>query len=187
MLGRNAILHHLAKGTIQIDPYRESHLGPNSYDLSLGDWVCRMHPGDAIPRKVEFTNPIDWAKLWSPPEKSIDGMLVLRPYELVLSHTVERVGCYENVVGEMASRSTIMRMGVAVCLDAGLGDVGFDSKWTMEIFNHTAHYLHIPIGSRIAQMKFHEVDDAGISYEGKGGTYGLGKWEPEDMLPRSSI
>ncbi len=181
----------LRDGRIVIKPYNEDQLGSNSYDLRIGEWVCRQHPGDPLdifPR-IKLTDPVNGLELWQLPEKVQDGIIWLAPGELILAHTEEFVGCFENVVGEMASRSTMMRMGVAICVDAGLGDVGFASKWTMECYNHTRGSIGIPVGCRVAQMKFHEVSDVSKNYQDKGGTYGVpeGEWDPEDMIPRSSI
>ena len=76
---------------------------------------------------------------------------------------------------------------IAVCVDAGLGDVGYASRWTCEIYNHTLRIVELRAGWRIAQMKFHRVEGVDTSYEQKGGSYGLGKWKPEDMLPRGNM
>lgn len=210
MLGDHAIKMALNDGRIVIDPYDEKQLGPNSYDLRIGNWIVRQRSnfglftgGDILDSyfvpTAELKDPIDPHVLWGEPEEikakpgEKSGIIQVHPGELILAHTVEFIGCFENIVGEMASRSSLMRMGIAICVDAGLGDVGFASKWTMEVFNHTRSIIPIPVGARVAQMKFHEVSGNMSSYDDKGGAYGVGAsgsvddWNPEDMLPRSSL
>ena len=199
MLGNEAIKKALKDGRIEIDPFDEEQLGPNSYDLRIGEWVCRQREFNPIrelspqfnvsQRTVELINPVDGLALWNSPYEVQSGIIRLHPGELILAHTREFVGCYEDVVGEMASRSTLMRMGIAICVDAGLGDVGFASKWTMEVYNHTRAIIDIHVGDRVAQMKFHEVKGVSKNYQDKGGVYGVptGEWDPNDMIPRSSM
>lgn len=198
MLGDHAIKMALNDGRIVIDPYDEKQLGPNSYDLRIGSWIVRQKfqetdfKGSFVPT-VDLTDPINPFALWGKPEEVKGGIIRVYPGELILAHTLEFIGCFENIVGEMASRSSLMRMGIAICVDAGLGDVGFASKWTMEVYNHTRAMMPIPIGARVAQMKFHEVIGNRTNYDDRGGTYGVGSggaaddWKPEDMLPRSSL
>ena len=193
MLGDKAILEAMADGRIIIVPFNKEQLGPNSYDLRIGEWIVRQKFGWAenahsiAPRIVRLTSPVNPSDLWESPKRADGGIIRLRPGELILAHTEEYVACYDNVCGEMASRSTLMRMGIAVCVDAGLGDVGFGSRWTMEVYNHTQAVVEIIVGDRVAQMKFHEVVGNEKDYRDKGGTYGIGKWTPGDMLPRSSM
>lgn len=217
MLGSKAIYEAIQEGDIIISPFLEKHLGPNSYDLRLGSWHVRQKSSgystsylhselvDAIDSSsseevvnkynrdlienggILLDDPIDGSRLWRSPREAQGGIIWLRPGELILGHTLERVGCYNNITGEMSSRSSMMRHGISVCIDAGLGDVGFDSKWTMEISNHTRHLIGLRVGMRIAQMKFHRIEGPGKDYASKGGTYGQGEWHPGDMIPRSSI
>ncbi len=212
MLGSSAIVEAINLGKIVIDPYIEKHLGPNSYDLRLGDWYVRQKNSEltigefvtlpdyyegmdaekisefiAFNGGVKLDDPINGYRIWESPRQAIGGTIWLRPGELILGHTMERVGCYGDITGEMSSRSSMMRHGISVCIDAGLGDVGFDSKWTMEISNHTKYLIGLSVGMRIAQIKFHRVEGPGINYQEKGGTYGRGEWTPQDMIPRSSL
>lgn len=195
MLGNRAILDAIEKGKIIISPFQESQLGPNSYDLRLGEWIVRQRikpnlSGDILGdlfRPIHIPEKSNQQKLWDSPIQVQDGIVVLAPGELILAHTEEIVECHGDIVGEMASRSTLMRNGIAVCVDAGLGDVGYASRWTMEIYNHTWSNVVLKVGWRVAQMKFHQVIGCDIEYEQKGGSYGLGDWSPEDMIPRGNM
>ena len=206
MLGNRAILDAIEEGKIVIEPFDPKQLGPNSYDLRLGRWIVRQRSPETIRYvstimtdmelrwQTQMQEPLlhiphrDYPPtLWDAPEYINDGIIRLWPGELILAHTEEIVECHGDIVGEMASRSTLMRNGIAVCVDAGLGDVGYASRWTMEIHNFTQRIIELRVGWRIAQMKFHRVEGVDIDYEQKGGSYGLGEWKPEDMLPRGNM
>lgn len=156
-------------------------------------------PADALPGDYDDTgnkhallrlgNPIEGNVLWSEPTHVDGGTIRLAPGELILMLTQERVGCYGDIIGEMSSRSSFMRCGMAVCVDAGLGDVGFDSHWTMEVFNHTRIHIEFHVGDRIGQMKFHRIEGLGETYAERGGTYGHAndEYRPSDMIPRSNM
>jgi dCTP deaminase len=85
----------------------------------------------------------------------------------------------------MYSRSTVARSGLSVCRCAGVGDVGYISRWTMEIANHTQTTIYIPVGFRICQLTFEFVGETLKEYHGK---YGQNQqWVPEDMLPKPHL
>jgi len=192
-----AIKEAIHDGRIIIEPFDETLLGGNSYDIRIGSWIVRqrdwakniaLHVNAPI-IKLENGQKIDGDSVWEEPHDAGEGgTIVLRPGELILAHTIERIGCFENVVAEMKSRSSAMRLGQAICIDAGLGDVGFDSRWTMEVYNHLARPISIPVGARVGQMTFHEVAGNSRDYYVKGGTYGSAlNWTPNDMIPRSRM
>lgn len=193
MLGNLAIKQAISEGKIVITPFDEDQLGPNSYDLRLGDWFVRQKheyndPGFDAP--ITLGDPVQPHRVWGKPQRAEHGIIEIDAGELILAHTEEYVSCYVDIVGEMASRSTMMRNGIAVCIDAGLGDVGYAGRWTMEIYNHLNHPIVLEVGWRVAQMKFHRVEGVDLSYSEKamGGEYGgEQEWRPEDMLPRSRM
>jgi dCTP deaminase len=63
-----------------------------------------------------------------------------------------------------------------------VGDVGYISRWTMEISNHSTCSISIPVGLRICQIKFDYVGETLKEYRGKYGQEA--EWTPYDMLPR---
>lgn len=194
MLGNTAILARMEAGSIIIDPFDEKALGPNSYDVTLGPNIFRQVetgvPFTDITPHLKRGEPVDSKGMWQefPIDYSEQGYIDIEPHELILAHTNERIACFEHTVAEMKSRSTIMRSGIAICIDAGLGDVGYDGKWTMEIFNHLETTVRLDIGIRIGQMVFFDVGGISLNYKEKGGTYSQDvEWHPFDMLPRSRV
>ena len=65
----------------------------------------------------------------------------------------------------------------------GYGDVGYISRWTMEISNHTQTTIWVPVGFRICQLTFEYVGETLKEYHGKYGKRDQ-QWSPEDMLPK---
>jgi len=170
ILGKNAILEEIANGNIIIDPFSLSQLGPNSYDVRLDRFFYNLVWISGQPWYVYKT---------SMEEIELDG-------GTVLGKTMEKVGTHGNIVASMRARSSVGRMGITVCRDAGLGDAGYDNYWTMELtgYSSTGNPV-VRYGQRVAQMVFYRVEDPG-EYDGQ---YTTSKW-PECMVParwRSNI
>jgi dCTP deaminase len=99
---------------IFIEPFVESRLNPNSYNLTLS------------PELMVYTDlPLDMKK--PNPAQSIhmgpEGYL-LEPGKLYLARTQEYTQTY-NLVPMLEGRSSIGRLGLYVHVTAGFGDVGF--------------------------------------------------------------
>ncbi len=89
-----------------------------------------------------------------------------------------------RIMGLMKSRSTIGREGTTVCKCAGLGDVGYDNHWTLELSGSVGHGNSVVVvGDRIAQIVFFEGKSEPRSpYNGQ---YRIEDW-PLCMVPRKS-
>jgi dCTP deaminase len=177
LLSAPAILRHMKRGTITIDPFNKKNLGNASYDVTLGAHYYREHApaeGHAVfnPYNEDDTHrvwgkkhltaePLDAAQ-GKPPTPGIgpkDLVIWLAPGETILAHTQEFIGGTEVVDTMLKARSSTARNFISVCKCAGWGDVGYVNRWTMQIQNHSRYY-HIPlvVGRRIAQMIFFEVE-----------------------------
>ena len=100
----------------------------------------------------------------------------------IRAHTQEIIGARKNIATKMNARSSMGRLGISVCKCAGFGDVGYISRWTMEITNHSqSAWIDLPVGMRIAQISFFRTGKVLNEYKGK---YGQGEWTPEDMIPK---
>lgn len=181
MLSDKRILEEMANGNIIIDPFDKRHLGTNSYDCRLGNWYWRATEGKTIALDVDADITAMW---WDKPMCAYDYILLM-PGETVLAHTIETIGGRNGYLAKMQARSTIARWGLSICKCAGVGDVGYISRWTMEISNHSKNMLRIPVGFRVAQMIFEEVGPTENEYHttSHSGNYGR-EWTPQDMLPQ---
>jgi dCTP deaminase len=66
----------------------------------------------------------------------------------------------------MKARSTVGRQGLTVALCAGLGDVGYTSRWALEV--RVVDYGDVPVavGTPVAQVVFHTATPTDAAYEG---------------------
>jgi len=131
-------------GDIRIEPFQESRLNPNSYNLSLHDELMTYDEAELDMRREHRVQ-----RQVIPPEG-----LVLRPQQLYLGRTVERTETY-NLVPMIEGRSSIGRLGLFVHVTAGFGDVGFRGYWTLEMF--AVHPIRIYAGIQICQIIYHQI------------------------------
>ncbi|HJT34488.1 MAG TPA: dCTP deaminase [Pirellulales bacterium] len=129
---------------IVIDPFDESHLNPNSYNLSLHDELMTYEEVVLDMRKANRVR-----RLTIPPEG-----LVLTPNQLYLGRTIERTET-RGLVPMIEGRSSVGRLGLFVHVTAGFGDVGFCGYWTLEMF--AVQPVRIYAGVSICQIFYHQL------------------------------
>ncbi|MBN2295684.1 MAG: dCTP deaminase [Pirellulales bacterium] len=129
---------------IIIDPFDESRLNPNSYNLTLHNELMVYEEVILDMRKPSRVSRV------SIPEEG----LVLQPGQLYLARTVERTETH-NLVPMIEGRSSVGRLGLFVHVTAGFGDVGFCGYWTLEMFavQSVRIYPNVPI----CQIFYHEL------------------------------
>jgi dCTP deaminase len=137
------IKSQLGKNII-IDPFDESRLNPNSYNLSLHDELMVYEELILDMRKANRVR-----RFQIPPEG-----IVLQPNQLYLGRTAERTETH-NLVPMIEGRSSIGRLGLFVHVTAGFGDVGFCGYWTLEIF--AVQPVRIYAGVEICQIFYHDI------------------------------
>lgn len=178
LLSDKRILEERDRGNIVIDPLDIHQLGTNSYDCRLGEWYFQPTKFMEV---VDFTDEQQAVEFWGEPIEA-DEVIVVKPGSTILAHTQEVIGGRNGITTQMHARSSIGRSGLSVCKCAGVGDVGYIARWTMEISNHTSCTIVIPVGLRICQIKFDYVGETLKEYSGKYGQQA--EWTPYDMLPR---
>ncbi|HEV3310031.1 MAG TPA: dCTP deaminase [Chloroflexota bacterium] len=178
LLSDKRIVEELQAGNIVIEPFDQRQLGTNSYDCRLGDWYFQPTQFAEV---VDFTDEAQALAFWGGPIHA-DGAILVKPGTTILAHTQEVVGARNGITTTMHARSSIGRSSLSVCKCAGVGDVGYVSRWTMEISNHSTCSIIVPVGLRICQIKFDFVGDTLKEYHGKYGQQD--EWTPLDMLPR---
>lgn len=136
---------------IKIEPYEESQLNPNSYNLRLHDELLIY---DEL--ELDMRRPAKYRRLSIPAEG-----LVLQPHRLYLGRTVERTETH-NYVPMLEGRSSIGRLGLFVHVTAGFGDVGFSGFWTLEMF--AVYPIRIYPGVEIAQIFYHTLEGEVTEY-----------------------
>jgi dCTP deaminase len=130
--------------SIVIEPFRESQLNPNSYNLTLHDELMTY---EELVLDMRRANRV--RRITIPPEG-----LVLNPNQLYLGRTVERTETH-NHVPMIEGRSSVGRLGLFVHVTAGFGDVGFCGFWTLEMF--AVQPVRIYAGVSICQIFYHQI------------------------------
>lgn len=210
---------------VVIDPFDEARLGANTYDVSLGPWYYRTRPPNLGTRVYNPYCEDGVRKLWGEPQQAMSAevefkehglaipqgiglderVIIVNPLETVLCHTNEFIGGIFCVAGWMQGKSGWSRSFISVCMDAGLGDVGYVNRWTMEVTNrHPDYAVPLVVGRPIAKIAFLKSHNwlnpedfyAGSYQEGVQCQTELGQgdgadieeikrqWTPENMLPR---
>jgi len=138
---------------IVIDPFDESQLNPNSYNLRLHHELL-IYSAETLDMKRD--NPTK--ELEIPPEG-----LLLSPHRIYLGRTLEYTET-RNCVPMLEGRSSVGRLGMFVHVTAGFGDVGFCGYWTLEIFciQPVRVYANIPV----CQIYYHTLEGDYFSYDG---------------------
>ncbi|TWT29716.1 dCTP deaminase [Blastopirellula retiformator] len=129
---------------IQIDPYDDDRVNPNSYNLTLHEEL--MVYEEIV---LDMKKPHRVRRLRIPEEG-----VVLSPNQLYLGRTVERTETH-NLVPMIEGRSSVGRLGLFVHVTAGFGDVGFNGFWTLEMF--AVQPIRIYAGVPICQIFYHEI------------------------------
>lgn len=179
LLSDKRILEEYEKGNIVIEPFDMRQLGTNSYDCRLGEWY--FEPNRNVREYYPF-NQESAREFWGEPKRAENGCILVRAGDTILAHTLERIGARNGYTTTMRARSSIGRSCLSVAKCAGLGDVGYIARWTMEITNHSHSDIFLPVGVRICQIIFYYVGPTLKEYKGKYGQQA--EWTPYDMLPK---
>ena len=151
ILTGNEIKAELGRNIV-IEPFDESLLNPNSYNLRLYNELLVY---EEIVLDMRRPNRF---RRYTIPE---DG-LVLNPNQLYLARTIERTETY-NFVPMLEGRSSVGRLGLFVHITAGFGDVGFRGYWTLELV--AVQPVRVYPGVPIAQIFYHTVQGKISEYE----------------------
>lgn len=200
ILNNEEIIDEIAKGNIIIDEFNPNNLGNNSYDVRLGEYYYKELNLEEYPSKVvcpyDNSSVERWGKVRT--AQSVEGYsgkwIIIEPMDTILAHTQEYIGGKNNITTMIKSRSSTMRNDISMVKCAGMGDVGYINRWTLEITNHSRYRsVMLKVGERYAQVVFFRISPVKNEklyhtlgkYQANADLDELKKnWKPEDMLPR---
>lgn len=149
------IIDAIARGDMDISPFRQDCLQPTSVDLHLGEEIREYmlynngtFLGDLDPLKG--ANEHDTRSVLIDRK---DGYL-LRPGNFILGTTVEKVSLGPQISARIEGKSTLGRCGLVIHSTAGFVDPGFIGQLTLEITNLNPRRLVLRPGMRIGQLSF---------------------------------
>lgn len=102
------------------------------------------------------------------PEEIVDRDIVLEPGCRVLACSVDSFRMPANYFGLVQTKGSLARLFVSATCNDGQVEPGFNGKITLEIINHSAYTINLPVGSNIAQLfVFRCTMIAQIPYHGR--------------------
>lgn len=207
------IIGAIRRGQIICHPLVPANINGSSLDVTLGGagfWVANANKSlwynprdeEQVKRFFRFELPtrhdeFSWqngiAMMPSVPPHAM--VIPFYPGQRILAHTHEFVGILPPGTTSMQSRSTWGRNGVAVCIDAGWGDPGYATRWTMEIHNFNQEPMLLVVGERIAQIVFFKTGPVTHPYGSANSKYHttddlreiIAAWHPDMMLPKAYL
>ena len=175
----------LDDGSVIYNPYDKNHVDRL---WSLGKAVCVE---ETLTKKQELLFKDEWPLNGVSPK---DKVIWIRPGEAILAHTIEYIGGHgRDVTTMMKARSSTGRNFLETSRCAGMGDVNYHTRWTLEIQNNSRyHTIPLVVGRRIAQVVFFQTEPLQDDDYTKCGKYQKvddievlkASWKPEDMLPK---
>ncbi|WP_280454090.1 dCTP deaminase domain-containing protein [Nocardia brasiliensis] len=159
------------RGLIRIEPFDQGRLNPNSYNFTLDN------------RLRVYTTPVLDARTDNPtveitiPEEGF----VLDPGRLYLAATAEVLGG-TAFAPTFAARSSVARLGLSIHLSSGLGDIGYEGRWTLQLLATEAVrvYPGMEIGQMMWWAPFGEVNCYDGKYQGASGPRASESWRTLD-------
>ena len=148
VLGAGEIKKKIELGEIEIVPFKEAHLNPNSYDLTLGDKLLILS-GSVI----DIKQPPIYEGI-SIGEEGI----VIEPNKVYLAATLEytkTLTCVPIIFG----KSSLSRLGLCIHSTGGFGDIGFKGNWTLTLTSTVP--IRIYKGMKICQIAYFDINKGG--------------------------
>ena len=156
ILSDQAIREAIAAGDIVIEPFRDSALGTNSYDVHLAKGLATYRDEILDAKKHNEIDDIEIPR---------EGYVLL-PGKTYLGVTQEYTESHKHVPF-LEGKSSVGRLGIDIHATAGKGDVGFCNHWTLEI--SVSQPVRVYEGMPIAQLIYFEVKgDVKTPYGAKG-------------------
>ncbi len=156
----------VSEGQLILDPYDESLIQPNSYDVRLSDRFSWHEAGQDV------IDPYISESVLAGLVHVVDEHVVLQPGQFILGATLERICLPRDIVGQLTGKSSLARLGVMVHVTAGFIDAGFShppAQITLEIVNVGCRPVRLHAGMAIAQMVFTRTAECAVAYNEKPG------------------
>jgi len=163
VLTKNEIKKALEKGQIKVEPLTEEQVGPGSIDLSLGNDFRIFKQRKEV---YHIENDSNFSDITEEVHVPDGKYIVIRPGEMILGITKEKVTLPDNISGRLEGRSRFARFGLAVHVTAGFMQPGISNQQVLEIVNLGHSPLALYPGTMICQFIFEETKGR-ARYEGR--------------------
>jgi len=147
VLTREAILEELASGRLRIDPWCADQLGAASIDLTLGDQIRVIEPGNGPIDLREDADYRDHTRV-----ESLAEPYVLAPGCTIHGITRETICLPPNLCGFLEGRSRFARLGLMIHVTSAFVQPGVANRQVLEMSNVSDRPLRIHAGVRLCQI-----------------------------------
>jgi dCTP deaminase len=157
------IVKAFKKKSIIIEPFDNSQIGPGSVDLTLGNdfrIFKKLSKLYHIKNESRFEDRTKYVHVKD------GGYIVIKPGEMILGITKEKITLADNISGRLEGRSRFARFGLAVHVTAGFMHPGISNHQVLEIVNLGHGPLALYPGTKICQFIF-EKCDGHAKYQGR--------------------
>jgi dCTP deaminase len=145
----------LKNKSIIIEPLQRSRIGPGSIDLTLGNDFRMFKKRKTI---YHVKNDSRFQDITKAIHVKDGGYVIIKPGEMVLGITREKITLADNISGRLEGRSRFARFGLAVHVTAGFMHPGIANHQVLEIVNLGHAPLALYPGTRICQFIFERCD-----------------------------
>jgi len=161
ILTKKEILSEIKKKRVRISPFNPRAIGPASIDLTL-DKHIRVFKN--LKKSVPVRSNIDYKTITH--KKTIKGKFTLKPGELVLGITKEKIRLPGDICAWLSSRSRFARLGLMVHITAPFIQPGINNQQVLEIFNASIYELDLIPGEKLCQLVLQRCEGS-AKYMGK--------------------
>jgi len=140
---------------IRIEPYESELVGSCSVDFRLGNHFKRIKKSKKpvlVKGNPDYDHDLH-EEVWVPDGKFIQ----LKPGELVLGVTHEKLTLDDKTCGSIEGRSRLARLGLLVHVSSGLIQPGVSNHQVLEIVNLSPHVIHLQPKTIICQILFNDL------------------------------
>ncbi|MBW2419888.1 MAG: dCTP deaminase [Deltaproteobacteria bacterium] len=161
VLTRDALRHELEIGRLGITPLQADQVGVASIDLTLGNEIRVITPGEG---PIEILGDTDYRD--HTVVRSLHEPFVLRPGFTIHGITRERVSLAADLCGFLEGRSRFARLGLMIHVTSALVQPGVCNRQVLEMSNVSSHPLRIHAGVRVCQLVVMRTEGEAV-YDGR--------------------
>jgi dCTP deaminase len=160
ILTHDQIIKEIESRRIRISPFDIKSVGPASVDLALDNEIRVF---ERIGNSVAVNEHTDFKTITR--KISIKDNYIIKPGELVLGITIEKITLPGDIAGWLNSRSRFARLGLMVHITAPFIQPGISGKQVLEIYNAGPNNLELIPGQKLCQLILQRCEGSAI-YKG---------------------
>ncbi len=176
LLTRKEILQYIKKKKIVVTPFDESQVRDISIQLHLGyifrkpkkkNKVSKIIGKDSLVVVIDEQTSSDdyyYDKFFDKPIQITD-YFTLKPGELALATTLEKIKLSDDIVGILDGKSKIARLGLFIHISSQLIKPGSNNITVLELYNASPFTIKLKPGSQICQLTLHSTHSK-VHYNG---------------------